>query len=335
MKLTKFIITFSFICVLTSTTYSQWVPTGNLAAIPVIENCGMTGGDIAIATFPPFSPRSAIFFCQGVVNQLNSFYPGAGHFYFVHEFGHHALNSADERATDCWAAQQLANSPNGRQTLNVAIKHFYDRGTQYHPRYGTGFERAQRIYNCANLQTPGAGFAPTTTAVISTTTPQVKSLADEMSSVDTTIPQTAATLEFARAINLLLESAQTNFVSLRGQLVNDNQSELQKKYVGLFIMQGFENCRTYEKTFGNPSPTYGCKLTIANSDVDSRFNQLITQVRSLVPSGWIIQQVANELNFVATEGEGKRNITIGVVKGSGTQSDIMIWFSSPETRVNN
>ena len=124
--------------------YAQWVPTGNLARIPVIENCLQTKGDIAVAV------PGVIFFCQATANRLNSRHPGAGHFYYVHEFGHHALKSSDERAVDCWAAQQLAATRGGGKIIRIAIKHFRSRGNEYQPRYGTMNERAARIARCAS-----------------------------------------------------------------------------------------------------------------------------------------------------------------------------------------
>lgn len=117
----------------------QWVPTGNLASIPVYADCRMTGGDIAVAT------PNGIFYCPEVVAKLEYYYPGVGHFYYVHEFGHYVMGS-DELATDCWAAKQLA----GTCYIPVAIKHFSDRGDEYHPRYGKMKDRAAVIARCSS-----------------------------------------------------------------------------------------------------------------------------------------------------------------------------------------
>lgn len=129
---------------------AQWVPRGSLANVPVVENCAATGGDIAVAR-----PGPVIIYCQAAANQLNAQWPGAGHFYYVHEFGHVALQTADEPRADCWAAQQLRNAPNGRRTLDAAIRHFVAR--QYervNPRYGPMLQRAQRIASCAGIPMP-------------------------------------------------------------------------------------------------------------------------------------------------------------------------------------
>lgn len=150
MKITFFkwlLICFVANCLLYS--FAQWVPRGRLAKIRVIENCQVTGGDIAIATNDAYGP--IIFFCQRTANLINMNHPDAGHFYYVHEFGHHALESSDEREVDCWAAKELANSPNGEYYLRAAIFHFLSRGNEYHPRYGTAVERAERIIRCSGI----------------------------------------------------------------------------------------------------------------------------------------------------------------------------------------
>lgn len=127
---------------------AQWQPTGPLASIPVIPNCTMTGGDIAIA-----SPQGVIFYCPMAADRINALDPGAGHFYYVHEYGHFALNTMDEGAVDCWAAQQLKSVPNGQQVISAMINHLLRRQAAFeppHPRYGSPGERAERIRRCAS-----------------------------------------------------------------------------------------------------------------------------------------------------------------------------------------
>ena len=145
------------VCSLATTpTYSQWKPTGRLANVPVIENCAATGGDIAVA-----NPRPAIIYCQAAANALNARWPGAGHFYYVHEFGHLALGTDDEARADCWAAQQLKKAPNGERFLQVAIQHFTDRRNEpVNPRYGPMLERARRVARCGGI---GDSAPPTST----------------------------------------------------------------------------------------------------------------------------------------------------------------------------
>jgi hypothetical protein len=123
---------------------ADWRPTEALARIPVIENCAETGGDIAVSR-----PGPVIYYCQAAANALNQRWPDAGHFYYVHEFGHQALQSANEAQADCWAAKESAKLPDGQHYLDAAIEHFEDRGPEYHPRYGTAAERAARIRRCA------------------------------------------------------------------------------------------------------------------------------------------------------------------------------------------
>ncbi len=133
-----------------SPTAAQWTPSGSLTQVPVVENCAATGGDIAVAR-----PGPVIFYCQSVADQLNAKWPGAGHFYYVHEFGHVALNTADEPQADCWAAHELRNAPNGVQTLEAAIRHFIARQNEpVNPRYGPMLQRAERVASCAGLQMP-------------------------------------------------------------------------------------------------------------------------------------------------------------------------------------
>jgi hypothetical protein len=117
----------------------KWSPTGSLANIPVYADCRVTGGDIAVAT------PNGIFYCPAVAQKLDSYYPGISHFYYVHEYGHYVMGS-DELSTDCWAAKQLA----GTCYIPIAIKHFSDRGDEFHPRYGRMKDRAAVIARCSS-----------------------------------------------------------------------------------------------------------------------------------------------------------------------------------------
>lgn len=137
-----------FVLSISSVSLAQWTPKGNLSSIPVIESCAETGGDIAYAKRTLSGP--VIYFCKSSADRINALHPDAGHFYYVHEFGHHALNTDDEARADCWAARQLSNAPNGDHYLQAAIRHFRARGSEYNPRYGTATERADRIARCAN-----------------------------------------------------------------------------------------------------------------------------------------------------------------------------------------
>jgi hypothetical protein len=112
----------------------------------------MTGGDIAVAR-----PGPAIVYCQASANAVNARWPGAGHFYYVHEFGHVALGTSDEAKADCWAADQLSRAPNGQTYLRAAVQHFIARQNEpVNPRYGPMLARANRVASCGHLQSMNA-----------------------------------------------------------------------------------------------------------------------------------------------------------------------------------
>jgi hypothetical protein len=124
---------------------AQWVPSGPLAAVLVVQDCTQTGGDVAVSRLDP----PTVYLCPTVVRLVRKKDPGAEHFYFVHEFGHIALATSDEAAADCWAARELALAPHGERYLRAAIEHFRRRPDQPSRRYGTPSERAERIRSCA------------------------------------------------------------------------------------------------------------------------------------------------------------------------------------------
>ena len=103
--------------------HAQWVPSGPLAAVLVVQDCTQTAGDVAVSRLDP----PTVYLCQTVVRLVRQKDPGAEHFYFVHEFGHIALQTSDEAAADCWAAGELANAPHGERYLRAAIEHFRRR----------------------------------------------------------------------------------------------------------------------------------------------------------------------------------------------------------------
>lgn len=132
--------------------HAQWVPMGALAAVPVVQDCNETSGDVAVSRLDP----PAIYVCPIVVKLIRKKNPGAEHFYFVHEFGHVAQDTSDEAAADCWAAKQLAKAPNGSRYLIAMIELLRQRPNEYSPRYGTPNERAERIRSCAEEERPDA-----------------------------------------------------------------------------------------------------------------------------------------------------------------------------------
>ena len=86
----------------------------------MIRDCNETGGDVAVSRLDP----PTVYLCPHVMALVRKKDPGAEHFYFVHEFGHIALNTGDEAAADCWAARELAHARNGSRYLAAAIAHF-------------------------------------------------------------------------------------------------------------------------------------------------------------------------------------------------------------------
>jgi len=130
---------------------AQRVPRGALATVPVVHDCDETGGDVAVSRLDP----PAVYVCDRVVRLIRAKDPGAEHFYFVHEFGHIALQTSSESAADCWAARELVAAPNGRRALRIAIAHFRSRGDEPSARYGSPRERAERVRSCADEAMPG------------------------------------------------------------------------------------------------------------------------------------------------------------------------------------
>ena len=130
--------------------HAQWVPHGDLAKVLVVHECDETGGDVAVSRLDP----PTVYVCDRVVRLVRARDPGAEQFYFVHEFGHIALQTSSESAVDCWAAGELVAAPNGRRLLRIAIAHFRARGDEPSARYGSPRERAERIRSCADETLP-------------------------------------------------------------------------------------------------------------------------------------------------------------------------------------
>ena len=137
---------------------AQWVPRGDLAKVLVVHECDETGGDVAVSRLDP----PTVYVCDRVVRLVRAKDPGAEQFYFVHEFGHIALQTSNESAADCWAARELVAASNGSRILRIAIAHFRSRGDEPSARFGSPHDRAERIRSCADEAKPGwdAGDAP-------------------------------------------------------------------------------------------------------------------------------------------------------------------------------
>jgi hypothetical protein len=129
---------------------AQWKPGSELSSIKITEDCSRTKDEMAVVAGPPVLPQKTVFFCSKTASQIDSRSPGASHFFYVHEFAHHALNRMDERLADCWAVKELKKIPNGDYYINAAIKYLKDKGLENHHRYGTMQERSERIAKCAS-----------------------------------------------------------------------------------------------------------------------------------------------------------------------------------------
>jgi hypothetical protein len=90
-----------------------------------------------------------VYTCPTVVRVVRQQYPGAEHFFLVHEYGHVALQTSDEAMADCWAAHELATVKGGRRVLDAAIALFRARADDSSRRYGSPQDRAERIRRCA------------------------------------------------------------------------------------------------------------------------------------------------------------------------------------------
>ncbi len=136
----------------------QWAPNQS-QKVPEVIDCSI--GDIAVARAQPY-PH--IRFCPQAAAEINSMFPGAGHFYYVHEYGH-ILVSPSEVAADQFAATQLAQLPGSYYYINAMVSHLYYRaqnGEGPHPGYGTPLERANRILAAAISANPNLAINSST-----------------------------------------------------------------------------------------------------------------------------------------------------------------------------
>jgi len=120
----------------------MWRPYGALLDVVVVPDCDKTAGAAAIA-----DPERRIYYCPTRVDYINRRAPGAGHFFFVHEFGHIALDSGDEREVDCWAAREFRKVADGAYYIEAAAR-FFMRFPRPDDKYGSGKERALRLRRC-------------------------------------------------------------------------------------------------------------------------------------------------------------------------------------------
>lgn len=120
--------------------------SGGRAAVPeahLIPNCARTGGGIAIA-----EAQGRIYYCLQRVVAIERRYPSASKFFFLHEYGHIALQSGDELLVDCWSAHELSHTVGGEEVL-AAARRYIEQFKLFVPKYGgTGADRSELLKGC-------------------------------------------------------------------------------------------------------------------------------------------------------------------------------------------
>ncbi len=112
----------------------------------------MTRHGIGVAIQPTvFYPNGAIYLCPEREREIEARHPGASRFFLIHEYGHLAMRTREEAVADEWAAKQLAAVPAERGTLRAVLLHFIDQGALFDPLYGTGYDRALRVVQAADI----------------------------------------------------------------------------------------------------------------------------------------------------------------------------------------
>lgn len=125
---------------------APWLPRGDLAKVLVVRDCNETAGDAMATRLEP----PTIYLCPAVMKLARRQQPGIEPFFLAHEYGHVALQTADEAAADCWAAHELARTGGGRRAIAAAVALFGRRSEKDdNARYGSGAARADRIAACA------------------------------------------------------------------------------------------------------------------------------------------------------------------------------------------
>ncbi len=120
--------------------------SGGRTAVPeahLIPNCARTGGGIAIA-----EAQGRIYYCLQRVVAIERRYPSASKFFFLHEYGHIALQSGDELLVDCWSAHELSHTVRGEEVLGAA-RRYIEQFKLFIQKYGgTGADRSELLQGC-------------------------------------------------------------------------------------------------------------------------------------------------------------------------------------------
>ncbi len=117
-------------------------------ATTFVPDCGRTRGGVAIA-----DPPGTVFYCPRRVLEIEREAAGAAFFFFVHEVGHLALDTGNERRVDCWAASRFPAIAGGWRQIRATIR-FVAANTRPDSRYGSGAERAARLRRCYRNAVP-------------------------------------------------------------------------------------------------------------------------------------------------------------------------------------
>lgn len=114
--------------------------------IMMLPSCARTGGGVAVAM-----RDGRIYYCLQRAAAIERRFPGATRFFFLHEYGHVAMQTGDELLVDCWTARELRGVAGGREILDAARR--YVEGFKLHdPKYGgTGADRSELLDGCYKL----------------------------------------------------------------------------------------------------------------------------------------------------------------------------------------
>lgn len=128
---------------------AQWSPAGELAGVPVSEDCERTAQAPARAAEGP-----QIFTCSSAVEAIDGEVAHAADFFLVHEYAHIANENASESQADCWAASELGATPDGFLFVGAVARWLEARGDEFVEGLGTGADRAWSIRDCSGLDFP-------------------------------------------------------------------------------------------------------------------------------------------------------------------------------------
>ncbi len=106
-------------------------------------SCSRTRGGIAIA-----KPDGTVYYCLQRVVAIERRFPSATRFFFLHEYGHIALQTGDELKVDCWAAWELRNIQDGKKILAAARKYVEGFKLPDVKYGGTGAQRSELMQGC-------------------------------------------------------------------------------------------------------------------------------------------------------------------------------------------